>query len=330
MSKIDQILLYELGKDARAPLNAIARRHSVSKDTLANHQRKLEQAGIIKRYITRLNMTALGYTFLTFLAKSDGLNPKLGDLVASSLGSIKQCGWVGMLSGPWDIYGGFWVRDFQEALEVKEKVMESVGEHLLKTEYCMSMRRTFYNNMGFLKDPFSLPKSKSVSVSDPKLIPLRPDDDDISILQVLENDARASYVRIGEATGLHPSKVQFRLKQMLREGIILNFRTIFDERKLGLAFSAVTLRFKNYNAHVSRKLEEICDSDPYVGYLGRIVGPFDAWVEFHIPEGKMLEIGNRIKTHLANDLLSIEHVNYQELRKIRYYPAQIPPLEVKQ
>jgi DNA-binding Lrp family transcriptional regulator len=327
LDKVDEILLYELGIDARTPLNAIARKHSLSKDTMTNRLRRLESDGIVRKYITRLNLTSLGYTMLTFLAKSDGLNPKLSEFVASSLGSIKQIGWLGILSGPWDIYGGFYVKDFEEALEVKERIMEQVGEHLLTVAYCMNLNRTFYNNMGFLRQPEKWKKIKSIDRYDPKKTPVKLDEDDIAILQVIENNARASYVEIGERTGIHPSKVQFRLKQLIKKKVILNFRTLFDEKRIGMAFSAVTLRFKRYDKSVQSKLEEICDTDPYVGYLGRIVGPFDAWVEFHIPEGRTLGIGNRIKTYLADELLAIDHINYQEIKKVRYYPKDIIPLE---
>jgi len=327
LDRIDEMLLYELAINARVPLNAIAKKYSVSKDTLANHLKKLEKEGVIRGYITRLNMTALGYTFFSFFAKSNGLNPKLNDLVAESLGSIKGNGWIGMLSGSWDIYGGFWIKDFSDSWNVKEKILEKVGEHLLETEYCISIRKTYYNNMGFVRNPEKWAKTKTISQYPKDEIPVKLDKDDIAILQVLESNARASYVEIGERTGIHPSKVQFRMKQMMKKNIILNFRTIFDDKKLGITFSAVTLSFKNYNPGIMKKLEEICDNDPYIGYLGRIVGPFDAWVEFHIPEEKTFSIAERIKTHLADDLRAIEHIDYLEVRKVRYYPDYIAPLK---
>jgi|GEM_PF-2126746 len=328
LTKIDEILLYELGINARIPINKIAGKYSISKDTLKRHMEKLEKEKIIKGYITRLNMTSLGYVFLTFLARSSGLNPKLSDFLVRSFGSIKQCGWIGILGGTWDIYGGFWVKDFKEALEIKDKIVEKTGKYLLNTEYCLNLHRNYYNNMGFLKHPEKFKKVKSIAEYSGKT-PVKLDEDDIAILQMIENNARISYVEISESTGIPPSKVQFRLKQMIKKKLILNFRTLFDDKRIGVDFSAVTLRFKNYNEKILKKLTELCDSDPNIGYMGRMVGPFDAWVEFHVPKEKTWTAADEIKRNLGEDLLSLEQIHYYDIKRVRYYPAEIPPLKNK-
>jgi Lrp/AsnC family leucine-responsive transcriptional regulator len=67
---------------------------------------------------------------------------------------------------------------------------------------------------------------------------LKPDDMDLRILQLLQEDCRTSLARLGEAAGLSAPAVLERIKKLEAAGVITGFRAILDARRLGLDITA--------------------------------------------------------------------------------------------
>ncbi|MFO7540589.1 MAG: Lrp/AsnC family transcriptional regulator [Chloroflexota bacterium] len=63
----DRILLHYLQEDARITNTELAQRVELSPTGLQKRLRKLEEAGIIKRYVTLLDREAIGYDMLCFV-----------------------------------------------------------------------------------------------------------------------------------------------------------------------------------------------------------------------------------------------------------------------
>src|SRR5215831_11262130 len=67
---------------------------------------------------------------------------------------------------------------------------------------------------------------------------LEPDDIDLNILDLVQEDCRTSLVRLGEQVGLSAPAVLERLKKLEAAGIITAYRAILDGRRLGLDITA--------------------------------------------------------------------------------------------
>ena len=67
---------------------------------------------------------------------------------------------------------------------------------------------------------------------------LEPDDVDLRILQLLQEDCRTSLVRLGEAAGLSAPAVLERIKKLEAAGVITGYHAILDARRLGLDVTA--------------------------------------------------------------------------------------------
>jgi Lrp/AsnC family leucine-responsive transcriptional regulator len=60
---------------------------------------------------------------------------------------------------------------------------------------------------------------------------------DLSILQILQKDGRATMNDIGEAVGLSPSPVARRVRLLEEAGVITGYAAMIDEVALGYGFS---------------------------------------------------------------------------------------------
>ena len=94
------------------------------------------------------------------------------------------------------------------------------------------------------------------------------DDTDGVILDILENNGRATLSHLSVATGLSVSAVQSRVQKLERRGVIRGYKAIIDDERRGLtvnAYIAVTPTDYSREADIPDKLKDIdgimsCDS----------------------------------------------------------------------
>src|ERR1041384_8843370 len=67
---------------------------------------------------------------------------------------------------------------------------------------------------------------------------VEPDDIDIRLLELLQEDCGTSLVRLGEQVGLSAPAVLERIKKLEAAGIITGYRALVDGRRLGLDITA--------------------------------------------------------------------------------------------
>jgi len=67
---------------------------------------------------------------------------------------------------------------------------------------------------------------------------VEPDDIDLRILEILQEDCRTSLVRLGEQVGLSAPAVLERIKKLEAAGVITGHCAILDGRRLGLDITA--------------------------------------------------------------------------------------------
>ena len=65
------------------------------------------------------------------------------------------------------------------------------------------------------------------------------DTKDRAILEILQEDARATYAQIGDRVGLSPSSVHERVRKMERRGVIRGYRASVAPEAIGLGVTAL-------------------------------------------------------------------------------------------
>ena len=85
------------------------------------------------------------------------------------------------------------------------------------------------------------------------------DEKDLKILEILQDDGRASYSQISRILGMSEAAIYSRIQKLLKLGVIRRFQAILDPDKLGFtltAFIAVTAHPAKYE-DVLKALAEI-------------------------------------------------------------------------
>ncbi len=101
----------------------------------------------------------------------------------------------------------------------------------------------------------------------------KPDDIDLKILRILQEDSRTSYRKIADAIGIAVGTVYNRIKRLEEEGVFRAYTVMIDPTKIGYDLTAFILMQAEgpYLMEVERK---IAQSD-YVICIYDITGDFD-------------------------------------------------------
>lgn len=92
------------------------------------------------------------------------------------------------------------------------------------------------------------------------------DKTDISILQELKEDGRASYSDIAEKLGIATSTVTGRVQKLKKKGIIEGFRPSIDYEKLGFELSAM-IEIKAESERIPSLAEELKQNERVMSFF---------------------------------------------------------------
>jgi Lrp/AsnC family transcriptional regulator for asnA, asnC and gidA len=74
-----------------------------------------------------------------------------------------------------------------------------------------------------------------------KLLTVELDEIDRRILNMLQSDARTSFARIARESKVSEATVRFRVKKLIKSGVIIRFVALLNPRKIGLPVTAIIM-----------------------------------------------------------------------------------------
>jgi Lrp/AsnC family leucine-responsive transcriptional regulator len=104
---------------------------------------------------------------------------------------------------------------------------------------------------------------------------IRLDKKDYKILYQLDLNSRQSDAEIGRKVGLSREVVKYRIKNLIKKGVIERFYTIIDVAKLGLTSYKIYLQFQNLNKEKEKDIVNFFLNHPNFEWLGSCSGRWD-------------------------------------------------------
>ncbi len=105
---------------------------------------------------------------------------------------------------------------------------------------------------------------------------------DKRILGELFQDARAPFSAIARKVRLSKESVNYRVKRLIKSGLLVGFNTVLDVRKLGWEMFFVYIRFRNIDVGQENTILEFLKGHPNVAQLFKCVGNYDAIVKVFV------------------------------------------------
>lgn len=140
---------------------------------------------------------------------------------------------------------------------------------------------------------------------------------DLRILEILQNEGRASYSAIARELGIAESTVRYRVERLREIGVIRAFMALLDPRKIGLDITAIALIKVDANEIV--RASETLATFEESHHLFRSTGSYDLVSVVHARDiAHLNELIERIKKIPGIREASVEVATYLVKVEPRY------------
>ncbi|MFH0701134.1 MAG: winged helix-turn-helix transcriptional regulator [Candidatus Woesearchaeota archaeon] len=255
----DKKILKLLDCDARESNSQLAKKARLSKNIVNYQIHRLEKEGLIKRYITLIDYSKLGYMlFRVYLDLYEKDLQKEQELMQFLIKN-KKTGLVARTSGDWDIIFTLYVKSLDEFNEEWYKFTDKFRD-IIKS----------YNN-NLVTREFTYPRNYLLpEKGDERLFWERGgseagvgvDEKDQILLKEMLEHARAPVNELAKKIGLGSMAIIYRLRQLEKKGVILGYRAELDFNKLGYEAYKVNLELEDTT--VMKEILAYCKVSPGV------------------------------------------------------------------
>ncbi|MEK6954431.1 MAG: winged helix-turn-helix transcriptional regulator [Candidatus Micrarchaeota archaeon] len=316
LDKKDREILVLLDGNGRIPFSRIGKKVHLSKASVALRVAKMQDGGIIRGYYAVIDSSRLGYSSFRVYVKFQHTNPAIETRIADFLQHERQVWWLGQLEGSWDIGFLVWVKSIYEFRTLWLKFLLEFRKYVQRSEFSVYAKLRHYRLDYILSDEPRRSRSAEVVGEGPQV---GIDGRDRQILRILARNGRMPVIEIASRTGLTPAMVKYRLKNLLSNGVIQNFRPIIAAEKLGYSLFKVDFQLEDMVKRA--KLLEYLEGMPNLVYIDETVGGGDLEAEFHVRDPQQFkQLMGKIKRQFSKIIRSYDYMVYSEVRKYLYFP----------
>ncbi|MFA5106188.1 MAG: Lrp/AsnC family transcriptional regulator [Candidatus Micrarchaeia archaeon] len=290
----DRKILLELETNARQSASRIARKARLSEEVVSYRIKKYIKQEIITKFFVIPIFDKLGFTTYRIYLRFGGTTPEMEREVVEYIKNEMPCQWIGICDGGWDVIARISARGLFEFNNLMSDFFLKFGGRIKDKEVTLQLRHTWWpSTYGLTSSPPRKTPQHEIPAS---VQPIGHDETDLKILSLLARDARMPSVAMAQLTGVSPDTVNFRIKKLLKEGAIMQFKCFFNRELLGYQHNQVFARLSSDPKRV-RELVAYLNESPEVFFISSMVGAWDMQfgidaknsVEFHKAFGKIKE-----------------------------------------
>ncbi|MEW6035389.1 MAG: winged helix-turn-helix transcriptional regulator [Candidatus Micrarchaeota archaeon] len=316
LDTIDEKIISELDNNARQSNSQIARRTGVPKSVVGYRIRRLEKSGVIKYYYAVIDSYRLGYSSYRIYLKLRHASPKKEREIIDYLAALKQTRWVGLIKGTYNIGVVFLVRTQKEFVEQYNAFIAIYRPYISKSHVGISSGLERYRLPFAKRHLKNRANVDEVHVGEAAEI----DATDSRLLQLLSANARMPLLEMAKSLGLTPAGVQYRLRQLMKDRIVLGFRPMLDMEMLGYTLYKIDFNLKDAAGY--EKMRRFAKEHEDIFCLVKTIGWAD--VEFEVyarNTPQFYSILDEIRLKFDDIMSDYDFFMYAELIKFRYTPA---------
>ncbi len=317
----DKKILYYLNNNSRQSFTSIGKKVELSKEKVRYKIKRLEDYGVITQYNTLINIARLGYGAYRFYYTFQFASPEIKQEIIDYFIKSKLTTDIFEFEGAFDLQ-----------VSIFGKIPDPHGKIISFYEETQRKYRDYFDNQigvgVYFAEMFDLKFLLGEDKTEPKAFfpklqpPAKLDDIDIKILQLLIKNSRIPTIDIAKELKSTVTTIRSRIKNLIKEEVILRYTILIDWRKIGYQSYIVEINLKNY----SKKHEIIAyvRKNPNLWCIQNSLGHnVDLEFEFLLQDiSKLHEIIKDLSTRFPE---SIKNFKYSSVLKI-YKWCSMPPM----
>ncbi len=317
MKSIEESILRQLELDSRMSFTKIGKKIRTSQQRVSYVINSLTEKGIIQKFYTLIDYSKLNVLhFRVYFKVSYISEEKFNELVDYIL-SNPYASWVANCGGRYDLICTFFALNPSQFNKILKSIMEKFPQQLQNyTVLTTIVRRGFdrkylFNNSSMLPEIFLGGDRKPEEINK----------NDIKILNELAENARISSVEIGKKLNLTPKTIIKKIKKLEEKEIILGFRPLLNQRKMGYRSTLLLIKYHNISTELEDKLINYLRVHPNVVSAVKTLGEWDIEIEIEVEErAELRKIEIEIRQRFALLIQQIESIPIYQVYNKNFFP----------
>ncbi len=301
LDKKDKKILYELDKNSRQPLTKIARKVGLSRETVLYRLRKYIEKGIIRNYLSVINMSKLGFTHHKIYLKLQNISEAEEMKMINFLSKNPFVSWVASCDGGYSLIYAPKARTMQELNKIIMEVNNKFGKFIKEQDTSTIIdAHHFYRD--YLVDKRADIKREIIWGGTPENVKL--DENNIAILNEISKDSRINAIDIAHKLGISSDSVIQRIKKLERASIIEHFMIWPNVNGLNRIFNKVLISLRKLDGISENKIIDYCLKNPNIIYAVKCLGSWQ--IELDIESKNIEEFRGLIRNFMKtfHDIVS--------------------------
>lgn len=284
---------------------------------VVNYRIKKLEEDIITQYQLIVNLSKLGILQFKICLALQHLNSEKLDKMIAELKKNNAIKWIVSTRGNWDLILSLETGSIEKIDELKDEILTKFSNHVNKKSISILVEASTYNRDHLLEDKKSSKRERIIMKQD---IKSSIDELDLNILKQLGQNARKSIVDIATELKTNVRIVNYRIKQMIKNKIILGFKIALNYERLGIKFYKVFIYLDSPKKERVEKLVSYLESNKNVTHHVKVLGNWDLEPEFEVySEEEFDETINNLKDSFSDIIKNLDVVTVSKEHKFVYF-----------
>lgn len=313
----DKKILALLDEDSTLSNSQIAARVQLSKPAVEYRIQRLLKNNAIFEFYTVIDFGKLGYQQYKIYFKFQNLSIEEERKILSYWTNDKNSVWLAQVRGKWDLAVSVLAKNNYDFGLVLNKFMEKFSKFILEKDILLTEYSPIYSREYFADKKEN---SKEFVYGIPSKI-YELDETDKKILKEISANARINIVDLAEKIKLSRDVINYRIKKLTKERIIVGYRCFLNLENIGLRYYKLIIRTKNFDEKAEIRLKQYISFHKKATQFLKLIGSWDLEIEFEVETSdELYENLNQIRKDFAEIIRDYEVLKIMKTFKYNFFP----------
>ncbi|MCL5430651.1 MAG: Lrp/AsnC family transcriptional regulator [Candidatus Marsarchaeota archaeon] len=269
----DKRILYVLGANARIPINKIAKKVGLSRDSVKYRIDGYRKDGVLRGTVTNVDIARFGYTAYHIFIKLNNPSKEAERIVRDVISPMPFVRAALWFFGAYDLEIAVIARSLVEFDNIMVEILSHMGKFIGDYEISIIMNyyvpgyfpKSFFEELRLKNDTFYITKQKE---------PYSLDKKDLKIIRKIANDARMPSIEISKSLGMSQDAVGYRIKRMSESGII-SFKPVINYSSIGYTVHVLLFNVLPLDEVTEKKIHSFFSNSEGILWATKTVGRFN-------------------------------------------------------
>ncbi len=320
----DKQILYALDKNSRMPLSQIAKEVGLSRESILYRVNNYFNKGVLRNYLTVVDMGALGYTHYKVFLKLFNMSAQKEKAFITSLKNNPFVSWVGSIEGTYNLKYAIKAKSAYDLSNVLESINKDYWQYIKKQDFATIIAGKHFDRNYLLAGTNRNYSINSETYWTERKEPVFLDDLDYHILDELSNNCRKTSTEIASNLNITSETVINRIKKLEDKKVIVRYTYFPNVNKLRGVYYKVLLTFDRADSKLDQELSRYCNADPEIVYLAKTFGNWQYEIDVEVENHEGLrDLTRRLSKHFQESLVDFEPLNVYAEHKFKFFDKRI-------